>query len=472
MPGSPQQLTQEKLYECFSELVAEGHCLRDAQSLKLYGVDWSTAWEPSPSLVLLPSSTGEIVDIVRAANLHGVALVPSGGRTGLSGGAVAAKSEVVVALDRMNLIRDFDPVDRTVVCGAGVITGKLQAFAKEQGLVYPVSFASEGSSQLGGNIATNAGGVKVIRHGPTRQWVAGLKVVTGKGDVLEFNKGLVKNATGYDLRHLFIGSEGTLGFVVEATLRLTSPPGVTSVLLLGVPDFIAMLAVLERFRKFDLLACEFFSDQALRHVLAQGVARPFEPPSALYILLEVEHRGDKNLNESTLDEILEAFEQVKARGWVESGVMSQGEEDARKLWQFRERITESIAVRTPHKNDLSVRVSRLPAFISALEEMLLRQAPELEVLWFGHLGDGNLHLNILKPEDQSQEAFLEACKQLDSHVFEIVEKFEGSISAEHGIGLLKKPFLSYTRSEKEMDYMKSLKAVFDPNGIMNPGKML
>jgi FAD/FMN-containing dehydrogenase len=461
-------LSQQQLLKIFSGLVAAGCCLSDSENLKHYGRDWTTAWEPSPALILLPSSTEEVQAIVRAANEHRVALVPSGGRTGLSGGAVAAKSEVVVVFDHMNQLREFNPVDRTVVCQAGVVTGQLQAFAERQDLVYPVDFASAGSSQLGGNISTNAGGVKVIRYGTTRHWVAGLKVVTGKGDVLDLNKGLVKNATGYDLRHLFIGAECSLGFVVEATMQLASPPQASSVLVLGVPDFVAMMNLLDAFRQaFDLMAFEFFSDRAMNYVLAQGGARPFEGDSPLYALLEIEHVGEK-----TLEEILEVFERMKVRGWVEEGVMSQSQEQARALWQLREGISESIASKMPYKNDLSVTVSKLPAFIEELDEVVRRVYPDIEAVWYGHLGDGNLHLNILKPDDQSQENFFQACNEVNRHVFETVEKYGGSVSAEHGVGLLKKPHLNYTRSAIEIEYMKGLKAVFDPNGIMNPGKLI
>lgn len=201
--------------------------------------------------------------IVRWANAHKVALVPSGGRTGLSAGAVAANGEVVVSFDYMNQILDFNAFDRTVVCQPGVITRQLQAYAEEQGLYYPVDFASSGSSQIGGNIGTNAGGIKVIRYGMTRNWVAGLKVVTGKGELLELNKDLIKNATGYDLRQLFIGAEGTLGFVVEATMRLDRAPRNLTAMVLGTPDFDSIMPVLHAFQgKLDLTAFEFSPTRA------------------------------------------------------------------------------------------------------------------------------------------------------------------------------------------------------------------
>ena len=221
---------------------------RDAESLANWGRDWTRSFDVAPSAVVFPESVDDVVALVRLANEAGLALVPSGGRTGLSGGAVAGNGEVVVSFDRMNAILDFEPADRLVTCQPGVVTQTLQEFARERGLFYPVDFASAGSSQIGGNIATNAGGIKVIRYGLTRDWIAGLTVVTGAGEVLELNRGLVKNATGYDLRHLFIGSEGTLGFVVAADVLLTALPEPQLVMVLGVERFRDLLSVLGQFQ--------------------------------------------------------------------------------------------------------------------------------------------------------------------------------------------------------------------------------
>src|SRR5690606_13705838 len=207
-----------------SAIVGADRVKSDSDSLAAFGRDWTRAYEPRPSAIVFPASVDEVQALVRYANEHRVALVPSGGRTGLSGGAVATDGEVVVAFDRMNRILDFNPIDRQVVCQPGVVTEQLQQFAEDNGLYYPVDFASSGSSQIGGNVATNAGGIKVIKYGLTRDWVLGMKVVTGSGELLELNQGLVKNATGYDLRHLFVGSEGTLGFVVELTMGLATLP--------------------------------------------------------------------------------------------------------------------------------------------------------------------------------------------------------------------------------------------------------
>ncbi|MEQ6597614.1 FAD-binding oxidoreductase, partial [Pseudomonas aeruginosa] len=270
-------MTREALIESLKPLVEPGKLLDDAASLDAYGKDWTKHFAPAPLAIVFPKSVEQVQAIVRWANQHKVGLVPSGGRTGLSAAAVAANGEVVVAFDYMNRILDFNAFDRTVVCQPGVVTKQLQTFAEENGLYYPVDFASSGSSQIGGNIGTNAGGIKVIRYGMTRNWVAGMKVVTGKGDLLELNKDLIKNATGYDMRQLFIGAEGTLGFVVEATMRLERTPKNLTAMVLGTPDFDSIMPVLHAFQsKLDLTAFEFFSDKALAKVLARGdVPRAF-----------------------------------------------------------------------------------------------------------------------------------------------------------------------------------------------------
>ena len=437
-----------------------------AEDLGVWGVDWTRSFPVAPAAVVFPETVAEVVAVTRLANEAGFGLVPSGGRTGLSGGAVASNGEVVVSFDRMNRVLDFNAVDRVVRCQAGVITGTLQEYAAERGLFYPVDFASSGSSQVGGNIATNAGGIKVIRYGLTRDWIAGLKVVTGAGEVLDCNNGLVKNATGYDLRHLFIGAEGTLGFVVEADIRLLEAPPPQRVMVLGVERISDMLDVLRSFQAaVTLSAFEFFSESALQHVLAhRDVPRPFESRAPYYALLEFDAAGE--------DAALETFEATVAAGWVGDGVVSRSDAQAQALWTLREGISESIAPCTPYKNDLSVRISDVPDFLDEIDGIVGEHYPDLEVCWYGHIGDGNLHLNILKPDDLSIDAFYERCHRISPALFDAVRARRGSISAEHGVGLLKRDFLEFSRSPAEIALMRSLKRVFDPNGVMNPGKLL
>jgi FAD/FMN-containing dehydrogenase len=469
MTQSQTSLSQAELESQLKAIVGDDKVKMDADSLETFGKDWTKIYPPNPSAIVFPKTTEQVQSIVKFANEHQVALVPSGGRTGLSAGAVAANGEVVVAFDYMNSISGFNAMDKTVRCGAGVITEQLQNYAEEQGLFYPVDFASAGSSQIGGNIGTNAGGIKVIRYGMTRDWVAGLTVVTGKGDILELNKDLVKNNTGYDMRQLFIGGEGTLGFVTEATMRLTRPAKNLTVLVLGVPEFEAIMSVLNTFQtNIDLTAFEFFSDKAMRKVVARGdVPAPFETEAEYYALLEFEAE-----TEGHIDQAMELFEKCMEEGWVVDGVMSQSETQAKNLWRLREDISETIAEWTPYKNDISVVVSKVPPFLNEIEEIVTREYPDFEIIWFGHIGDGNLHLNILKPDDLAKEIFFEQCAKVSTWVFEIVEKYQGSVSAEHGVGMTKKPYLEYTRSAAEIGYMRAVKAAFDPNNIMNPGKLI
>ena len=438
----------------------------DADDLAAWGTDWTRSFSVRPSAVVFPETVDQVVSVVRLANERGYMIVPSGGRTGLSGGAVASNGEIVVSMDRMNRITAFDPVDRLVSCQAGVVTAALQEYAADHDLFYPVDFASSGSSQIGGNIATNAGGIKVIRYGLTRDWVAGVTVVTGNGDVLTLNQGLIKNATGYDLRHLMIGSEGTLGIIVEAQIRLAPAPAPQRVMVLGVPRFGDLMDVLATFQaRVTLSAFEFFSELALAKVRAhRDLARPLADAVPFYALLEFD------LPDQAAAEV--AFEACVEAGWVVDGVMSQSDAQAANLWSLRESISESIAPFTPYKNDLAVRVSAVAEFLEDVDAYVAESYPDLEVCWYGHIGDGNLHLNILKPDDLSIEAFYERCHHMSPAIFELVGRRGGSISAEHGVGLLKRDFLNYSRSDAEMAMMRSVKDAFDPNGVLNPGKLL
>jgi len=451
------------------DIAGEENIASDDLSREKYGRDWTRFYRPDPSLVVFPRSIDVVRRLINLANEKGLSLVPSGGRTGLSGGSVASEKEIVVSFEKMNRIIEFNETDGTVVVEPGVITSDLQAFAKSHNMFYPVDFASAGSSQIGGNIATNAGGIKVLRYGLTREWVVGLKVVTGSGELLDLNKGLIKNATGYDFRHLFIGSEGTLGMIVEATLKLTRQPRDLTVLLVSVPEMTDMISILQTFRELvELTAFEFFSDRALGHVLNQGnLAHPFNQPAKYYALLEFE-----NTSQDVLDLVMKAFEDCVAQGWAEDGLVSQSEKQRSDLWRYREAISESITPYTPYKNDVSVRISRVPRFLADVEEEALKEYPEFEIIWFGHIGDGNLHLNILKPADWEIADFKLECEKVSQKILSTVEQFEGSISAEHGVGLLKKDQLGFSRSDAEISLMKSLKEVFDPNQVMNPGKLL
>ena len=452
-----------------AEIVGADNLVSDDEAKQVYGLDWTRFYSPAPLCVVFPKSIEVVQALVLFASKNALSLVPSGGRTGLSGGAVACDGEVVVSFEKMNQVLEFDPIDQVVTVQPGLVTEALQQFAEDQGLFYPVDFASAGSSQIGGNLATNAGGIKVLKYGLTRDWVVGLKVVTGAGELLDLNRSLIKNATGYDLRHLFVGSEGTLGFIVEASMKLAQKPNNLTVALLAVPDMANIISVMTQFREHvELTAFEFFSDKALEHVLAHSeLSRPFADPSAFYALIEFDQR-----NPAVMDAALAAFESCVESGIAVDGVISQSEQQRKDIWRYREGISEAITPHTPYKNDVSVRVSKVPAFLKAVDATVTSAYPEFEVVWFGHIGDGNLHLNILKPTDWPLDRFKRECEAVSEQVMKLVQKFAGSVSAEHGVGLLKRDQLKYSRSAEEIEIMKAMKGVFDPAGIMNPGKLL
>lgn len=452
-----------ELIRCLPEL----RLLTAPADLEHYGRDWTRRWTPAPLAIALPASIKEVQQIVRWANAQRVAIVPSGGRTGLSGGAVAAHGELVLSLERMNRVLEFNAVDRTLTVQPGITLQAVQDAARGHGLLYPVDFAARGSCSIGGNIATNAGGIRVIRYGNTREWIAGLSVVAGNGELLELNRGLIKNSSGYDFRQLLVGSEGTLGIVVEATLRLTDPAPPSQVMLLALPDMAALMQVFALFRaRLALQAFEFFTEQALRHVLAHGAQRAIEGDHPYYVVTEFDA-----IDEPAREAALAAFEHAVEQGWVSDGVLAQSEAQAAALWRLREGITESLAAHRPYKNDVSVRISAVPAFLHEMQALLAREYPQVEVIWFGHIGDGNLHINVLRPDALDEPSFIAQCEHVTRLLAATLQRHGGSISAEHGIGLVKLAYLESTRSAAEIALMRGVRQAFDPHGILNPGKL-
>ncbi len=450
---------------------------QDPSDLAEYGRDWTRVFPPAPVAIAFPRTTDEVSRLLAACNESGVAVVPSGGRTGLAGGAMATRGELVLSLSRMRRMDPVDVLGATVRVQAGAVTEAVHAHCAPHGLTWPVDFASKGSSTVGGNIATNAGGVKVIRYGLTRQWVLGLEVVLANGEILSGPSALEKNNTGLDLRQLFIGSEGTLGVVTEATLKLTRLPGVTTVMLFGVRDVPAVLRLFREARSgpFTISAYEFFSQRCLDRVVAHRNLRPpFTEPSTYYVLLEVEGEGTSEADAARLATNLEPWiERVFGEGLAENGTLAQHSGEARDLWALREGISESLsATGLPHKNDVSLPIAGLGAFSADLEQLFASRYPGWEICLFGHIGDGNLHINVMKPDAMDRAEFFTKTKEADRDLFAIVQRHAGSISAEHGIGLLKKHFLSFTRSEPELAVMRAVKKALDPNDILNPGKIL
>lgn len=459
-------LNDEALAELRSALSPDGISTQ-AGDLAEYGRDWTRVYEPAPSAVAFPRSTAQVAALLAICDRRRIPVVPSGGRTGLAGGAVAANGELVLSLARMSRIGPIDPLAMTVRVEAGAVTEAVHEAAAEHDLTWPVDFASKGSSQVGGNIATNAGGVKVIRYGLTRQWVLGLTVVTARGEILELNGALEKNNTGVDLRQLFIGSEGTLGVITEATLKLVRLPGHLDVFLFAVPDLAGVLRVFEAARRgpFTVMAFEMFTDRCLARLKRhRGITSPLDEDAPYYVLLEVEAHEREALD-GWLAELIE--EEL-----VTDGTLAANREQAAHLWTLREGISESLsATGLPHKNDVALPIAALSPFCADLERVFEERYPDWEICLFGHIGDGNLHVNVMKPDSMSKSDFLAHVHEADRALFEIVRAYAGSVSAEHGIGLLKKEWLGYTRSPAELAIFRALKQTLDPNGILNPGKV-
>lgn len=444
---------------------------RSPEDLSTYGKDWTKIFPPRPSAIVFPRSTEEVVKLVKLCSKFQIPLVPSGGRTGLAAGAVAAQGEVVLSLARMNRMGAVDPLSQIVRVQAGAVTEAVHQHCEPYGLTWPVDFASKGSSQVGGNISTNAGGVKVIRYGMTRQWVLGLQVVTMQGEVLELNGALEKNNTGLDFRQLFIGSEGILGIVTEATLKLTRLPGELNVFFFAVEDISAVLRLFLEARKapFELMAFECLTHSCLEVVEQQlGHSSPLQTRSGAYVLLEVERPASANAQEVLDAWLTGLFE----KNLVLDGTLAQSPREARAIWAIREGISESLTLKgLLHKNDIAVPIAALEGFVAEMEAMFKRRHSDVAVYTFGHIGDGNLHVNTMKPSSMSKEEFLKFAQEADQELFALVGKYQGSISAEHGIGLLKKAALGFTKSAEELAFMRAMKKIFDPQGLLNPGKI-
>jgi hypothetical protein len=459
------------LAEQFSDILPPQAMSSVANDLVFYGCDASKQFKGRAGLVLLPETEEQVRQIMLRCAERRISLVPSGGRTGYSGGATAMHGEVVVSMSRMNKILEVQPQQGTLRCQAGATTESIRLKAAEHGLFYPLDFASKGSSQIGGNIATNAGGIRVIRYGNTREWVLGLRVVTGAGELLALNGALIKNQTGYDLRHLFIGSEGTLGIVTEATLKLTSPPKDGELFIVGLTQPARVLELLERLRKAGLAVnvFEYFELNALRLVKeVTGLPAPFAKEYPAYALIELELVGEQDKTQAA-----ELFGSQLEAGLVGDIVQAQSVKQRQGIMGLRERISESINARhVPHKNDISLPIGNIPHFLAAFEREYLAKHPRLQAIVFGHIGDGNLHINLLKPAEISEADFFKQCQGLDTELFALVQRLDGSISAEHGVGLLKRDYLGFSRSAAEIELMRQIKRVFDPQSILNPGKIL
>jgi FAD/FMN-containing dehydrogenase len=428
----------------------------------------------SCAAVLRPRTTGEVARIVSICAAAGVPVVPQGGNTGLVGGAVP-HGGIVVSTDRINRIRDVDPVNRTITVEAGVILSDVQKAADDADLLFPLSLAAEGSCRIGGNLATNAGGTAVLRYGNARDLVLGVEVVLADGRIWNGLNGLRKNNTGYDLKHLFIGSEGTLGIITAAVLKLFPKPKVSDVALAG---FAAPQQGIELFQRANALlgdaltGFELFSRRCMEFCVAHvaGNEDPFGEPHGCYALIKLTSpRRDEGLREALETLLAEAFE----GGIVEDATIAASEGQAQALWRIRESIPEAQKSEgCSIKNDVSVPVSQVPAFIETASRAVEAAIPGIRVVAFGHVGDGNIHFNLSQPVGAERNAFIEQWPRIEEIVGDIAAGLGGSFAAEHGIGELKLHGLDRYKPPVEIEMMRAIKLALDPRNIMNPGKIL
>ncbi|WP_035484767.1 FAD-binding oxidoreductase [Geminicoccus roseus] len=440
-----------------------------------YERDWSGDHVGQARMVLRPRSTGEVQEIIRRCAAAGVPVVPQGGHTGLVGGATPAGSgrEVVVSLERMNRIRRIDPAGFAMVAEAGCILETVQNAAREADLYFPLSLSAEGSCQIGGNIATNAGGINVLRYGMTRELVLGLEAVLPDGRLFDGLGGLRKDNTGYDLKQLFIGSEGTLGIVTAATLKLYPRPTQVETALLGLSSVAQAVALFAQARRDmgDLMSAFELMPRACVELaldVTPDLRDPFDP-APVYILLEA---SAGELIE--LRAILERFlERAVEQELVADGAIAASTSQARDFWRIREGLIEGQVRRGRHlRTDVSIPISSIASFIERTETALRRFEPDCLPLSYGHVGDGNIHLNVLPPSGMDQSRIVPFLKHCEEIVFAELDRLGGSISAEHGIGRKKRAAFLARKSPVQLDLMKRVKAAIDPASLLSPGRIL
>lgn len=440
-------------------------------------VDERGLYQGRAALIVRPASTEECAQIVRVCNEASLGVVPQGGNTGYCGGATPfdATNQILLNLSRMNRVREIDPVSFTMTAEAGLVLARAQAAAEEHQLLFPLSMGSEGSCQIGGNLATNAGGIAVLRYGTARDLVLGLEVVLPSGEIISDLKGLRKNNTGYNLNGLFLGAEGTLGIITAAVLKLYPLPCNRELAWVATADVDGACRLLARARRQScdqVVSAEYISRASLELVLEEvGDTRdPLDTPYAHYVLLEFASAQAGAGLRTALERVLET---ALESGEIQDGVIAESGRHRDSLWALRESIPEAEKrAGGSVKHDISVRISQIPAFISEAESTLSAISPH-RLSVFGHIGDGNLHYNLLPPKGTSVQEFNnDVAQKLSTAVYDLIGRCGGSFSAEHGVGILKRDELAQFTAPAALELMRSLKKNLDPKGIMNPGKVV
>jgi len=436
--------------------------------------EWRDKYHGHSPLLLKPATTGEVSAILGICNEAQIPIVPQGGNTGLVGGQMPFDGEILLSLQRMTRLRQIDTQNMSMTIEAGAVLANVQQIAAESGVYFPLSLAAEGSCTIGGNLSTNAGGVNVLRYGSARNLVLGLEVVLADGRVLDLLRGLRKDNTGYDLKQLFIGAEGTLGVITAATLKLFSMPAERETAFASVPDPEAAIALLRRLeeRTGELVsAFELIPRTGLEFVLAHipQVADPLAAPCSWYVLVEVTSGaapGLRNILESALAAAIDDGVAIDA-------VIAGSETQRASLWRLRDSLSEAQKYEGGSvKHDVSVPISRIPSFLREAISIVTALVPGARPVPFGHLGDGNIHFNVSVPKGGDDAAFLARWGEIARAIHDLAHRLGGSISAEHGLGVMKRDEILRYKSQEEVDVMRALKRMLDPNGILNPGKVV
>jgi FAD/FMN-containing dehydrogenase len=462
----------------FAAIVGAENALTDPDAQAPHLREWRDRYVGRTPVVLRPGSTSEVSQILALANATRTAIVPQGGNTGLVGGQIpnAEGTEVVLSVSRMKRVREIDPAGTHMIVEAGLTVGEAQAVAAESGRMFPLSLASEGSCQIGGVLATNAGGINVLSYGSARDLALGLEVVLPDGRIWNGLRTLKKDNTGYDLRDLFIGSEGTLSVITAAVLKLFPAPRDRTVALAGLPDIDTVLSFFQlaetTLGRARLTAFEFMSARALEFVTAHipGARSPFAAAHPWLALIEI---SSTEPNSNGRDVVERLLADAAAQGIVTDAVVAGSLSQAQSLWRLREAMSESQKPEGGSiKHDISVPIARIPEFIKRGEAVVASVCPGARPVPFGHFGDGNIHYNVSQPVGADREAYLALWPEMTAAVHGLVLELGGSISAEHGIGRMKREELAKIKGGVEIDLMRAIKAAFDPNGILNPGKVV
>lgn len=474
--AQPPQPPSAETLKRLADVVGEKYALTAASDRAPYEHEWREHYVGKAAMVLRPGSAAEVAAILRIANETRTAIVPQGGNTGLVGAQTPHETghEVVLSLTRLDRIRDIDAAGNTLVAEAGVVLKRVQEEAARHDRLFPLSLAAEGSCTIGGVLSTNAGGVQALVYGTARDLMLGLEVALADGRVWHGLRRLKKDNTGYDLRHVFVGSEGTLGVITAASLKLFPRPAAQLTAFAGLPspkDALALMHRLQARAGGALTSFELLPRIALDIVLAHDPQSrdPLAARHPWYVLIEVSSQSPEGLRESVEAALAQAIED----GVVTDAALAQSLEQRNAFWRIREMVSEKQKVLGGSiKHDVSVPVASVPAFIERASADVTRLVPGCRPMPFGHLGDGNIHFNVSQPEGADKDAFMALWNEVNELVHGIVTSFGGSISAEHGIGRLKRHLLPEVKEAVELDLMRSLKRMLDPNGILNPGKVL